>query len=67
MPPPIGSPVKYDYLRIAPEIEPCPPPPPLEFGQKNGLTLSEDLLFFGFYLRQFGILLCFFLPFQIPG
>ena len=53
MAPPFGSPVKYDYLRIVRKIEPWARPP-LEFGQKNGLNLSEDL-FFGLHLHQFGI------------
>ena len=49
MPPPFGSPVMYEYLRIVCKIEPCPP---LEFGQKNGLNLSEDLFFLVFILSH---------------
>ena len=44
MAPPFGLPVMYEYLRIVRKLEPWFPP--LEFGQKNGLDLSEDLFFF---------------------
>ena len=44
MPPLFESPVKYEYLRIVPKNEPWPL---LEFGQKNGLYLIENLFWGG--------------------
>ena len=40
--PPLGVPVMHKYLRIVRKVE-SRPPLPLEFGQKNGLNLSENV------------------------